>query len=44
MPTVYNLLPDDQVWKILAFIRSLYIGDPRLVWTRRTTPRILNAI
>ena len=28
MPTVYNVLPDDQVWKILAFIRSLYIGDP----------------
>ena len=28
MPTVYNVLPDDQVWKILAFIRSLYVGDP----------------
>jgi mxaJ protein len=27
MPAVYNILPDDQVWKILAFIRSLYIGD-----------------
>lgn len=27
MPAVYNTLPDDQVWKILAFIRSLYIGD-----------------
>lgn len=28
MPTVYNALPDEQVWKILAFIRSLYTGDP----------------
>jgi mxaJ protein len=27
MPTVYSTLPDEQVWKILAFIRSLYIGD-----------------
>ena len=27
MPAVYSVLPDDQVWKILAFIRSLYIGD-----------------
>jgi mxaJ protein len=27
MPTVYSTLPDDQAWKILAFIRSLYIGD-----------------
>ena len=28
MPTVYNSLPDEQVWQILAFIRTLYIGDP----------------
>lgn len=28
MPTVYNMLPDDQVWQILAFIRSVYKGDP----------------
>jgi quinoprotein dehydrogenase-associated probable ABC transporter substrate-binding protein len=28
MPTVYNTLPDEQVWQILAFIRTLYIGDP----------------
>ena len=28
MPTVYNALPDEQVWQILAFIRTLYIGDP----------------
>jgi mxaJ protein len=28
MPTVYSTLPDEQVWQILAFIRTLYIGDP----------------
>ena len=28
MPTVYSALPDEQVWQLLAFIRSLYIGDP----------------
>jgi mxaJ protein len=28
MPTVYSALPDEQVWQILAFIRTLYIGDP----------------
>jgi mxaJ protein len=28
MPIVYNVLPDEQVWKMLAFIRSLYTGDP----------------
>ena len=28
MPTVYDILPDDQVWQILAFIRSVYKGDP----------------
>lgn len=28
MPAVYSVLPDEQVWKLLAFIRSLYIGDP----------------
>ena len=28
MPVVYNVLPDEQVWKILAFIRSVYKGDP----------------
>lgn len=33
MPTVYRALPDEQVWKILAFIRSLYIGDPsKIAW------------
>jgi mxaJ protein len=28
MPAVYSTLPDEQVWRLLAFIRSLYIGDP----------------
>ncbi len=28
MPIVYSTLPDEQVWQLLAFIRTLYIGDP----------------
>ena len=33
MPTVYSVLEDDEVWKILAFIRSVYAGDPgRIDW------------
>src|SRR5260221_3240834 len=28
MPVVYNSLPDEQVWQILAYIRTLYKGDP----------------
>ena len=33
MPTVYSVLTDDEVWKILAFIRSVYAGDPaRIDW------------
>ena len=28
MPVVYSTLPDEQVWQILAFIRSVYKGDP----------------
>jgi mxaJ protein len=28
MPVVYSTLPDDQVWQLLAFIRSVYKGDP----------------
>jgi mxaJ protein len=28
MPTVYSDLPDEQVWQILSFIRSVYKGDP----------------
>ena len=33
MPTVYDVLEDEEVWKILAFIRSVYAGDPgRIDW------------
>jgi mxaJ protein len=28
MPAVYSVLEDDEVWKILTFIRSVYAGDP----------------
>jgi hypothetical protein len=28
MPTAYANLPDDDLWKILSFIRSVYAGDP----------------
>ena len=28
MPTVYSVLEDEEIWKILAFIRSVYAGDP----------------
>jgi cytochrome c(L) len=33
MPKVWAGLEDDQVWRILAYIRSLYKGDPsRINW------------
>ena len=33
MPTVYSVLEDEEVWKVLAFIRSVYAGDPgRIDW------------
>jgi len=34
MPRVFkDVLSDDEVWKILAYIRSLYKGDPtKVVW------------
>jgi mxaJ protein len=31
MPVVYSTLADDQVWQLLAFIRSVYKGDPRKI-------------
>ena len=35
MPTVYNVLPDEDVWKMLAFIRSVYAGDPgKINWAK----------
>ena len=27
MPRVYDSLPDEEVWKILAYVRSQYAGD-----------------
>jgi mono/diheme cytochrome c family protein len=27
MPTVYSALSDDEVWKMLTYVRSIYIGD-----------------
>jgi cytochrome c(L) len=29
MPKVYANLPDEEVWKILAYVRSVYAGDPQ---------------
>ena len=31
MPKVYNAMPDDEVWKILSYVRSLYAGDPQKI-------------
>jgi len=31
MPKVFGDLEPDQVWKMIAYIRSLYAGDPTLV-------------
>lgn len=31
MPKVWSGLEDEQVWKILAYVRSLYRGDPSKV-------------
>jgi mxaJ protein len=31
MPTAYSNLPDDEIWKMLSFIRSVYAGDPAKV-------------
>ena len=31
MPPVYGDLEDDQVWQLLAFVRSRYVGDPTLI-------------
>ena len=28
MPKVYNVLSDDEVWRMLAYIRLIYAGDP----------------
>jgi mono/diheme cytochrome c family protein len=31
MPKTWAALPDEQIWKMLAFVRSLYKGDPALI-------------
>jgi mono/diheme cytochrome c family protein len=37
MPKTWANLPDEQIWKMLAYVRSLYKGDPaRIDWS--TTP------
>jgi cytochrome c len=39
MPISAAGLPDEQVWKILAYVRSLYKGDPSLInWGRAPSP------
>ncbi len=33
MPKIYGHLSDDDVWKLIAYIRSIYQGDPsRINW------------
>jgi mono/diheme cytochrome c family protein len=33
MPKIWGHLPDDDVWKLIAYIRSIYQGDPgRVDW------------
>jgi cytochrome c(L) len=31
MPKIWGHLPDDDVWKMIAYIRSIYQGDPAKV-------------
>jgi cytochrome c peroxidase len=38
MPRTWVGLPDDQVWKLLAYVRSLYKGDPALIDWGLTPP------
>ena len=39
MPRTFVGLPDEQVWKLLAYVRSLYKGDPSLINWALTPPR-----
>jgi hypothetical protein len=33
MPKIWGSLPDEDVWKMIAYIRSIYQGDPsRVNW------------
>ena len=38
MPTTFAVLPDEQVWRLLAYVRSLYKGDPSLIDWGLTPP------
>nr|AAY96667.1 MauG [uncultured bacterium BAC10-4] len=38
MPKTFAVLPDEQVWKLLAYVRSLYKGDPSLITWGLTPP------
>jgi cytochrome c peroxidase len=38
MPTTFAHLPDEQVWRLLAYVRSLYKGDPSLIDWGLTPP------
>ncbi len=38
MPKTFAALPDEQVWKLLAYVRSLYKGDPSLINWGLTPP------
>jgi cytochrome c peroxidase len=38
MPRTWAALPDEQVWKLLVYVRSLYKGDPSLINWPLTPP------
>ena len=38
MPKTWAMLPDDQIWKMIAYVRSLYKGDPGLIDWAVTKP------
>jgi len=38
MPKTFANMPDDQVWKLLSYVRSLYKGDPSLIDWGLTPP------
>ena len=38
MPKTWATLPDDEIWKMIAHVRSLYKGDPSLIDWAVTKP------
>jgi mono/diheme cytochrome c family protein len=38
MPKTWASLPDDQMWKMIAYVRTLYKGDPALIDWAVTKP------